>query len=67
LKVQYVQHGPPDVAAAKFWLLNRRRAEWLDTSRYELTGANGGEIKISRRSSEKHSERVLWADAAAGC
>jgi hypothetical protein len=48
VKVQYVEHVPPHVAAAKFWLLNRRRAQWSDTSRHELTGANGGEIKINQ-------------------
>ena len=49
MKVLYVEHVPPDVAAAKFWLLNRRRAQWSDTSRPELTGANGGEIEIIQR------------------
>jgi hypothetical protein len=28
------------------WLLNRRRAQWSDTSRHELTSPNGGEIEI---------------------
>jgi hypothetical protein len=36
------------VSAAKFWLLNRHRAQWSDTSRHELTGANGGEVEISQ-------------------
>jgi hypothetical protein len=60
MKVQYVEHVPPDVAAAKFWLLNRRRAQWSDTSRHELTGANGGEIKISERSDLDRARRIAY-------
>ena len=60
MKVQYVEHVPPDVAAAKFWLLNRRRAEWSDTSRHELTGANGGEIKIRERSDLDRARRIAY-------
>jgi hypothetical protein len=60
MKVQYVEHVPPDVAAAKFWLLNRRRAQWSDTSRHELTGANGGEIKITERSDLDRARRIAY-------
>jgi hypothetical protein len=60
MKVQYVEHVPPDVAAAKFWLLNRRRAEWSDTSRHELTGANGGEIEIRERSDLDRARRIAY-------
>jgi hypothetical protein len=60
MKVQYVEHVPPDVAAAKFWLLNRRRAQWSDTSRHELTGANGGEIKIRERSDLDRARRIAY-------
>jgi hypothetical protein len=60
VKVQYVEHVPPDVAAAKFWLLNRRRAQWSDTSRHELTGANGGEIEIRERSDLDRARRIAY-------
>jgi hypothetical protein len=45
---------------AKFWLLNRRRAEWSDTSRHELTGANDGEIKIRERSDLDRARRIAY-------
>src|SRR5262249_47551429 len=60
MKVQYVEHVPPDVAAAKFWWLNRRRSQWSDTSRHELTGANGGEIQISQRSDLDRARRIAY-------
>ena len=60
VKVQYVEHVPPDVSAAKFWLLNRRPAQWLDTSRHELTGANGGEIEIRERSDLDRARRIAY-------
>jgi hypothetical protein len=60
VKVQYVEHVPPDVSAAKFWLLNRRRAQWSDTSRHELTGANGGEIEIRQRSDLDRARRIAY-------
>ena len=37
----YREHVPPDPGACKLWLTNRRRAEWADTSKHELTAANG--------------------------
>jgi hypothetical protein len=40
--------------------LNRRRAEWSDTSRHELTGANGNEIKISERSDLDRARRIAY-------
>jgi hypothetical protein len=58
MKVRYVEHVPPDVAAAKFWLLNRRRAQWSDTSRHELTGANGSKIEIRERSDLDRARRI---------
>jgi hypothetical protein len=60
VKVQYVEHVPPDVAAAKFWLLNRRRAQWSNTSRHELTGRDGGEIEIRERSDLDRARRIAY-------
>ena len=36
---------PPDTTAAIFWLKNRRKEQWQDSSSREITGANGGAIK----------------------
>ena len=33
-----------DVKAASMWLSNRRRGDWTDNKRLELTGADGGPI-----------------------
>jgi hypothetical protein len=41
-------------------LLNRRRAQWSDTSRHELTGANGGEIEIRERSDLDRARRIAY-------
>lgn len=40
----YREHVPPDVNAAKLWLTNRRRDEWADTSKHELTGREGAAL-----------------------
>jgi hypothetical protein len=37
---------PPDTTAAIFWLKNRRPAEWRETKAIELTGAEGGPVRI---------------------
>jgi hypothetical protein len=60
MKVQYVEHVPPDVAAAKFWLMDRRRAQWSDMSRHKLTGAHGGEIEIRERSDLDRARRIAY-------
>jgi hypothetical protein len=50
---------PSDVAVAKFWLLNRRRAEWSDTNHHELT-CHGGKIEISERSSLDRARCIAY-------
>jgi hypothetical protein len=40
------KHYPPDTAAAIFWLKNRKKEEWRDKIDHELTGANGGPVRI---------------------
>lgn len=42
----------PDVTAAIFWLKNRRRNEWADVTKRELTGADGGPIEIEQKMKE---------------
>lgn len=34
----YVEHVPPDVGAAKFWLTNRRGEKWREKTSTELSG-----------------------------
>jgi transposase-like protein len=43
----FVEHVPPDVAAAKFWLTNRRSKDWRDTRGIEHSGAGGAPIVIA--------------------
>jgi hypothetical protein len=52
--------GAVHVSAAKFWMLNRRRAQWSDTSRHELTGRDGGEIVISERPDLNRARRIAY-------
>jgi hypothetical protein len=40
--------------------LNRRRAQWSDTRRHELTGPNGREIEISERSNLDRARRIAY-------
>lgn len=42
---EYTEYYPPDVTACIFWLKNRQREKWRDTTRQEQTGADGGTIK----------------------
>lgn len=42
----YVEHFPPDTAACRYWLNNRRSAIWRDKQDVELTGKDGGPIDI---------------------
>lgn len=42
---EYRENIQPDVAAAIFWLKNRRKDQWRDTSRQEQTGPDGGPVK----------------------
>ena len=43
----YKEHCPPDVAAQKLWLTNRRAEQWKDRSSIEVSGPNGGAIEVS--------------------
>lgn len=44
----YQEHCPPDPTSAIFWLKNRRPEQWRDVKAQEITGANGGAIKLER-------------------
>jgi hypothetical protein len=40
------KYYPPDTTAMIFWLKNRKPAEWRETKAVELTGANGGPVRV---------------------
>lgn len=49
VRVDYLEHFPPDPGAAKNWLAARRAKEWREVNRQELTGADGGPIEIASK------------------
>lgn len=55
----YVEHHPPDTTAAIFWLKNRKREEWRDVNRTELTGKDGGPINTSTDVSGLSEEQLV--------
>jgi Asp-tRNA(Asn)/Glu-tRNA(Gln) amidotransferase A subunit family amidase len=44
----YVEHVPPDVGAAKFWLTNRRGQDWREKREHELSGPGGKPIAFEK-------------------
>lgn len=68
IRVDTLEHVPPDVGAAKLWLTNRRRKDWADISRNEHTGADGGAIEVKTSVDEIHSRiaRLAERDSAKG-
>lgn len=45
--VEVRKHIPADTTAAIFWLKNRRKGDWRDVSRSELTGPEGGPVVVT--------------------
>ena len=41
-----VKHYPPDTAAASLWLRNRQSDKWRDKTEQEISGKDGGAIKL---------------------
>lgn len=39
LKEEYIEHYPPDTAAAQFWLKNRQPDQWRDKTEVEHSGS----------------------------
>lgn len=46
VEVPFTEHYPPDTTAAIFWLKNRQPERWRDVNRTELTGKDGGALRI---------------------
>lgn len=44
---------PPDTTAAIFWLKNRKPEEWREAKSVELTGSNGGPVRIFATSDDQ--------------
>ena len=55
--VPYVEHYPPDSTAMIFWLKNRQPHLWRDKRDLQMTGEDGGPIKV-----QKIESRVIDAD-----
>lgn len=53
-EVPYVEHYPPETAAAIFWLKNRRPDLWRDKREHEHSGKNGGPIDVTLGPSEAY-------------
>lgn len=45
-RVPVVEHVPPDPGAAKQWLSSRRPDKWRETTRQEITGADGDPFEV---------------------
>jgi hypothetical protein len=59
VRAKTIEHVPPDPGAAKLWLTNRRRSEWSDTSKHELTGANGEKLIPEQADSRDLARAIL--------
>lgn len=46
VQTQIRKFYPPDTTAAIFWLKNRRPEQWREMKAVELTGANGGPVRV---------------------
>ncbi len=57
------QYHPPHPTAIVFWLKNRQPAEWRDTTRSEITGADGAAVQLTagppRPSAEEIAQHAL--------
>src|SRR4051812_47469279 len=59
----YVEHLPPDVGAAKLWLLNRQPNRWREKREIEVSGSI--EHQIAQMSPEQRLERLRELQAKA--
>jgi hypothetical protein len=59
----YIEHLPPDVGAAKLWLLNRRPKEWRERREVEVTGTL--EHRLGQMTPQERRARLLELQARA--
>lgn len=49
--VNYIEHYPPDTAAARIWMYNRRRGakgtQWTEVVQNQITGKDGGPLEVN--------------------
>lgn len=57
-RAKVLEYFPPDVAAAKMWLTNRKPEEWRDKTQTELTGKDGGAIEVVSAARQRVAERI---------
>lgn len=55
----YREHVPPDPGACKLWLTNRRRDEWADTAKHEVTGKDGSALMPENINSRDMARTIL--------
>lgn len=58
--VDVVKHSPPDTAAARYWLNNRKRGEWADRQTNEHGGIDGAPIatEVTHKFVKAHTEEL---------
>jgi hypothetical protein len=61
LVVPYKEHVPPDVAAQKHWLGNRRPDKWREVSKHEHSGSIATVTDISGSDAIEQARRVAFA------
>lgn len=52
------QYHPPHPVAAIFWMKNRQPAEWRDTTRSEITGADGAPVQLAAGPPRPSAEEI---------
>lgn len=57
--VPYREQVPPDTTAAIFWLKNRQRELWRDTTINEMTGKDGGPVLVKEDISPLEAARRI--------
>lgn len=58
-----IKHYPPDTTACIYWTKNRMPERWRDVRQTQLTGENGGPVKVQQMTDEQLSEEIAKAEA----
>jgi len=58
-----IKHYPPDTTACIYWTKNRMPDRWRDVRQNELTGKDGGPVKVQQMTDEQLSEEIAKAEA----
>jgi hypothetical protein len=62
LVVPTIKHYPPDTTACIFWLKNRQPDEWRDKHDHEVTGKNGGPLRMISTEMTPQEAAQAYAD-----